>query len=72
MDKSLRVKWKQVAPVSVGSKRIRPVTHPTQAPFIPIYPPRPKTVKGEARGANPWRFEGSTVGFKEWSKNPVL
>jgi hypothetical protein len=63
---------KPVAPVSVDNKRIRPVTHPTQSPFIPIYPPRPKTVNGEARGAIPWRFEGSTVGFKEWGKNLVL
>jgi hypothetical protein len=30
--------WKLVAPVSVGSKRIRPVTHPTQSPFTLIHP----------------------------------
>jgi hypothetical protein len=33
MDKNL------VAPVSVGSKRIRPITHPTQSPFILIHAP---------------------------------
>jgi hypothetical protein len=70
--KSPRVKWNPVAPVSVGSKRIRPVTHPTQSPFIPIYPPRLRIVKGEEEMAISWRFEDSTKDFKAWDKISAL
>jgi hypothetical protein len=42
-------------------------------PFTPpLSHPRLRTGKGEARGAFPWWFEGSTMGFKDWSKILVL
>jgi hypothetical protein len=65
---------KPVALVSVGSTRYTRDLPGYSYPFNPFNPfshPRLRTGKGEARGAIPWRFEGSTVGFKDWSKISV-
>jgi hypothetical protein len=67
--------WKRVAPVSIGSAGYThdlPGYSPSFTPFTPLSHPWLRTVKREGEKAIPWRFEGPTMGFKDWSKNLVL